>query len=148
MPLRLTGSLPQFWSLSCICEEGFAYWIEGAGDAIPLLLRGTDRCNGIEPLGYRPGHALMWALIEDVFFADDRAAVIAEVAEAFGPPLADRLEAAEPPPHRVLCRRLDRSPYAGLAAFSRWALGDVSNEVICSCGPPASSENVVYMSPT
>jgi hypothetical protein len=113
-----------------ICEEGFAYWTEVAADSIPLLLRGSDRCNGIEPLGYRPGYALMWALIEDVFFADDRAAVLAEVAEAFGAALADRLEAAAPPPHAELCLRLDRSAYAGLSAFSRHQLGDVSNPVL------------------
>jgi hypothetical protein len=52
------------------------------------------------------------------------------VAETFGPGLADRLEAADPPEHRVLCRRLARSPYSGLVAFSRWALGDVSNPLI------------------
>ena len=45
-------------------------------------MRGTDRCNGIEPLGSRPGYALQWALIQEVFNGDERSEVIAEVAEA------------------------------------------------------------------
>jgi hypothetical protein len=108
-----------------ICEQGFDFWADAAGEFIPLLVRGTDRCNGIDPLGYRPGYALQWALIQDVFNDDERHQVIAEVAETFGKALADRLEAAEPPAHHVLCRRLARTRYVGLVAFSRWALGDV-----------------------
>jgi hypothetical protein len=112
-------------------DQGFEIWAEGASDVIPLLMRGTDRCNGIEPLGDRPGYTLQWALIEDVFVGDERAAVLAEVADAFGPALADRLESIQPPPHQVLCRRLTRSPYRGLVVFSRWALGDViSNPIL------------------
>jgi hypothetical protein len=113
-----------------ICDEGFDFWVEAAAEFIPLLLRGTDRCNGIEPVGFRPGYALMWALIEDVFFDDQRSEVIAEVAEAFGEALAERLAAADPPEHRVLRRRLARTPYAGMVAFSCWALGDVGNPVL------------------
>src|SRR5438876_10159160 len=56
--------------------------------------------NGIDPLGSRPGYALQWALIQDVFNGDERSEVIAEVAEAFGEALASRLEAAEPPAHQ------------------------------------------------
>ena len=55
-----------------------------------------------------------------------RPAVLAEVADAFGPALADRLESAQPPPHELLCRRLAGSPYRGIVTFSRWALGDVA----------------------
>lgn len=110
-----------------ICEEGFEVWADVAAESIPLLLRGTDRCNGIEPQGYRPGYALQWTLIEDVFNGDERSEVIAEVAETFGEALANRLAAADPPPHHVLCRRLARSPYLGVVAFSRWAVGDISN---------------------
>ena len=44
---------------------------------------------------------------------------------ALGQLLADRVESVQPPPHQLLCRRLARSPYRGIAAFSRWALGDV-----------------------
>jgi hypothetical protein len=95
-----------------------------------VLLRGTDRCNGIDTQGYRPGYALQWALVQDVFYGDERSQLVAEVAETFGEALADRLEAIDPPAHEVLCRRLTRSPYAGVVAFSRWALGDVSNPVI------------------
>jgi hypothetical protein len=113
-----------------ICDEGFEFWVESDGEVLPLLLRGTDRCNGIEPLGYRPGYALMWTLIQDVFFDDERSQVIAEVADSFDARLADRLLAAEPPPHEILCRRLGRSPYMGLVAFSRYVLGDVSNPVL------------------
>jgi hypothetical protein len=93
-------------------------------------MRGTDRCNGIDPQGSRPGYALQWALIQDAFDRDDRSQVIAEVAQAFGEQLADRLEATDPPEHAVLCRRLARSPYRGLVAFSCWALGDVSNDIL------------------
>jgi hypothetical protein len=32
-----------------ICEQGFEVWAEVAAESIPVLLRGTDRCNGIEP---------------------------------------------------------------------------------------------------
>jgi hypothetical protein len=110
-----------------ICEQGFEVWAEVAAESIPVLLRGTDRCNGIEPQGFRPGYALQWALIEDVFNGDERSEVIAEVAEAFGEALASRLEAADPPAHHILCRRLARSPYLGIVAFSRWALGDITN---------------------
>jgi hypothetical protein len=99
-------------------------------DALPLQVRGTDRCNGIDPRGYRPGYALQWALLEDVFNGDERSEVIAEVAAVFGNALADRLAVANPPPHRTLCRRLGRSPFLGIVAFSRWALGDVSNPVL------------------
>lgn len=108
-----------------VVDQGFEFWADGNAEFIPVLMRGTDRCNGIEPLGYRPGYALQWALIQDVFYADERSQVIAEVANAFGPEIADRLESAQPPEHHVLCRRLGRSPYRGLVAFSRWALGDV-----------------------
>jgi hypothetical protein len=93
-------------------------------------MRGTDRCNGIEPTGYRPGYALQWALIQDVFYGGERTAVIGEVADTFGPELADRLESVQPPEHQVLCRRLARCPYRGIVAFSRWALGDVVNPVL------------------
>src|SRR5207249_11871881 len=100
-----------------VFDQGFEFWAEGAIDFIPLLMRGTDRCNGIEPTGYRPGYALQWALIQDVFNGDERPQVIAEVAETFGEALARRLEAADPPPHEVMCRRLGRSPYVGMLAF-------------------------------
>jgi hypothetical protein len=89
-----------------VCEQGFDFWVDAASEFIPMLMRGTDRCNGIEPLGYRPGFTLMWALIENVFYGDERAAVIAEVAEAFGDELANRLEATDPPEHFGLRRRL------------------------------------------
>jgi len=107
-----------------VVDQGFEFWAEGNADFIPVLMRGTDRCNGIEPLGYRPGYTLQWALIQDVY-ADERSELIAEVADAFGPEIADRLESVQPPEHHVLCRRLSRSPYRGIVAFSRWALGDV-----------------------
>jgi hypothetical protein len=113
-----------------VCEQGFDFWVEAATDFIPLLMRGTDRCNGLEPLGDRPGYALMWALIEDVFYEDQRAQLIAEAAQAFGEQLADRLQAADPPEHRVLRHRLARTPYAGMLAFSCWALGDVRNPLL------------------
>jgi len=115
-----------------ICEQGFDFWADAAAESIPLLVRGTDRCNGIDPLGYRPGYALQWALIQDVFNDDERFQVIAEVAEAFGKALADRLEAVDPPAHHILCRRLARTRYVGLVAFSRWALGDVptNNDIL------------------
>jgi len=109
-----------------ICEQGFEVWADVAAESIPLLLRATDRCNGIEPQGYRPGYALQWALIEDAFSGDERSEVIAEVAETFGKAVANRLETADPPPHYVLCTRLARSPYVGVVAFSRWALGSTS----------------------
>ena len=107
-------------------DQGFEMWAEGDSHVIPVLMRGTDRCNGIEPLGDRPGYALQWALIQDVFSGDERTALLAEVADAFGPALAERLESVEPPTHQLLCGRLARSPYAGIVAFSRWALGDVA----------------------
>ena len=44
----------------------------------------------------RPGYALQWALIEDVFNGGERSEVMAEVAETFGAELASRLEAADP----------------------------------------------------
>ncbi len=88
--------------------DGFELWAESATESVPLLLRGTDR----------------------VFYGDERSQLVAEIAETFGEALADRLEAIDPPPHAVLCRRLTRSPYAGVVAFSRWALGDVSNPVL------------------
>jgi hypothetical protein len=113
-----------------ICEQGFEVWAEVGAESLPLLMRGTDRCNGIDPLGSRPGYALQWALIQDVFNGDERAQVIAEVAETFGEALAGRLEAAEPPAHQLLCHRLARSPYFGMLAFSSWALGDVRNPLI------------------
>lgn len=115
-----------------VCGEGFDFWADAAADSIPLVLRGTDRCNGIDPLGCRPGYALQWALIQDVFNDDERSQVTVEVAETFGTALADRLEAADPPAHQVLCRRLARSRYVGLVAFSRWALGDVpsNNDIL------------------
>jgi len=113
-----------------ICEQGFDFWAHAAMESIPLLVRGTDRCNGIDPLGYRPGYALQWALIQDVFNDDERSQLIAEVTETFGEALADRLEATDPPAHHVLCRRLARSPYVGVVAFSRWALGDTPNNDI------------------
>lgn len=113
-----------------VWQEGFEHWAEAAGHRIPLMVRGHDQCNGLEPLGYRPGYALLWALIQDVFWDDQRSEVIAEIAGPFGESLADRLDTADPPEHSVLCRRLDRSPYAALAAFSRWVLGDVRNELL------------------
>lgn len=113
-----------------VCEQGFEFWVDAASTFIPMLMRGTDRCNGIEPLGYRPGYALMWTLVEDVFFGDERAAVIAEVAEAFGEQLAQRLEATNPPEHAVLRHRVARTPYVGLYRFSRWALGDVTSPLL------------------
>jgi len=111
-----------------VCDQGFDVWADVAAESIPLLVRGTDRCNGIEPLGYRPGYALQWALIQDVFNDDERSQVIAEVAQTFGKALADRLATVDPPAHHILCRRLARTPYVGLVAFSRWALGDVPND--------------------
>ena len=57
-----------------------------------------------------------------MFNGDERPQVIAEVAETFWEALAGRLEAAEPPPHEVLCQRLARSRYIGMLAFSSWAL--------------------------
>lgn len=113
-----------------VCDQGFEFWVDAATKFIPMLMRGTDRCNGIEPLGYRPGYALMWTLIQDVFLGDERAAVIAEVAEVFGEALAERLEAANPPDHAVLRRRVARTPYVGLYQFSRWALGDVTSPLL------------------
>ena len=115
-----------------IREQGFDFWADAAAESIPLLVRGTDRCNGIEPLGYRPGYALQWALIQDVFNDDERSQVIAEVAQTFGKALAHRLAAVDPPAHHILCRRLARTPYVGVVAFSRWALGDVpkNNEIL------------------
>jgi len=113
-----------------VCGDGFELWAEAATECVPLLLRGTDRCNGIEPQGSRPGYALQWALVQDVFNSDERSQLVAEVAETFGVALSDRLEAIEPPAHEVLCRRLTRSPYTGLVSFSRWALGEVSNPVL------------------
>ena len=113
-----------------VCDQGFDVWADVAAESLPLLMRGTDRCNGIDPLGSRPGYALQWALIQDVFDGDERAQVIAEVAETFGEALAGRLEAAEPPAHQVLRHRLARSPYYGMLAFSSWALGDVRNPLL------------------
>jgi hypothetical protein len=113
-----------------VCEQGFEFWVDAASTCIPMLMRGTDRCNGIEPLGYRPGYALMWTLIENVFFGYQRAAVIAEVADAFGEVLAERVEATNPPEHAVLRRRVARTPYVGLYRFSRWALGDVTSPLL------------------
>ena len=126
-----------------ICEQGFDVWADVAAESIPLLMRGTDRCNGIEPQGFRPGYALQWALIEDVFNGDERSEVIAEVAEAFGEALASRLEAADPPAHHILCRRLARSPYLGVVAFSRWALGDISNNDILNLHQHHADELVI-----
>jgi hypothetical protein len=113
-----------------ICDDGFNNWADGAGTFIPMLMRGTDRCNGLEPFGYRPGLALMWALIQDVFYGDERAELIAEVALEFGEALADRLQAADPPRHAVLRRRIARTAYAGVFAFSCWALGSVQNPLL------------------
>jgi hypothetical protein len=45
---------------------------EVAAESIPVLLRGTGRCNGIDPMGYRPCYAPRWALIQDVFNGDER----------------------------------------------------------------------------
>src|SRR5712692_6630196 len=42
-----------------MCEQGFDLWADAAAECIPILVRGADRCNGIEPLGYRTGFALM-----------------------------------------------------------------------------------------
>jgi hypothetical protein len=103
-----------------ICEQGFDFWADAAGEFIPLLVRGTDRCNGIDPLGYRPGYALQWALIQDVFNDDERHQVIAEVAETFGKALADRLEAAEPPAHHS---SVGAWPVRDTSAWSRSAAG-------------------------
>jgi hypothetical protein len=113
-----------------VCEQGVDMWADAASEFIPLVLRGTDRCNGIDPLGWRPGYALQWALIQDVFYGDERSQLIAEVAQAFGETLADRLAAADPPEHHVLRKRLSSSPYFGIVAFSRWALGDISGNDI------------------
>ena len=113
-----------------VCEQGFDMWADVALEFIPLVLRGTDRCNGIDPMGWRHGYALQWALIQNVFYGDERSQLIAEVAQAFGEPLADRLAASDPPDHQVLCNRLSRSPYIGIVAFSRWALGDISGNDI------------------
>jgi hypothetical protein len=114
-----------------VCDQGFDVWADVTAESLPLLMRGTDRCNGIDPLGSRPGYALQWALIQDVFDGDERAQVIAEVAETFGEALAGRLEAAAgPPAHQLLRHRLARSPYYGMLAFSSWALGDVRNPLI------------------
>jgi hypothetical protein len=130
-------------------DQGFEFWAQAATDFIPLLMRGTGRRNGIEATGFRPGYALQWALIQDVFYDDERAQILVEVAETFGEQLADRIESAQPPEHQVLCRRLARSPYVGMASFSRWALGDVSvNPLILTWVPPPSRNNVVYMSTT
>jgi hypothetical protein len=87
----------QFELDEAVCDQGFDVWADVAAESIPLVMRGTDRCNGIDPLGGRPGCALQWALIQDVFDGDERSEVIAEVAEAFGDALAGRLEAADPP---------------------------------------------------
>ena len=111
---------------SDMCEQGFDFWADTAAESIPLLVRGTDRCNGIEPLGYRPGYALQWALIQDVFNDDERSQVIAEVAHTFGKALAHRLAAVDPPAHHILCRRLARTRYIGLVAFSRCWLSHLS----------------------
>jgi hypothetical protein len=113
-----------------VTELGFDTWVEMGADVLPLQMRGADRCNGIDPRGFRPGYALQWVLIEDVFNGDERSEVIAEVADVFGDKLADRLAAADPPPHRILCRRLARSPFLGIVRFSQWALGDVSNPLL------------------
>ena len=83
-------------------------WAEAAPELIPLPLRGHDRCNGLEPFGYRPGYTLLWALIQDVYWDDQRAQLIGEVSETFGRRLAERLAATGPPEHRVLSRRLAR----------------------------------------
>ena len=106
-----------------VCDQGFDVWADVTAESLPLLMRGTDRCNGIDPLGSRPGYALQWALIQDVFDGDERAQVIAEVAETFGEALAGRLEAAEPPAHQLLRHRLARSPYYGMLAFSQLGPG-------------------------
>jgi len=109
-----------------ICDGGFEFWADAADEFIPLVLRGTDRCNGLEPTGFRPGYTLQWALIEDIFDGDERSQVIAEVADTFGNHLADRLEGSTPPAHHTLRRRLARSPYVGMVAFGCWALGDAA----------------------
>ncbi len=70
-----------------VFDQGFEFWAEESANFIPILMRGTDRCNGIEPLGYRPGLALQWALIQDVFYGGERSEVTAEAAEASGPEL-------------------------------------------------------------
>jgi hypothetical protein len=113
-----------------VCRQGFEIWAEAAPEFIPLPMRGHDRCNGLEPFGYRPGYTLLWALIQDVFWDDQRAQLIGEVSETFGSRLADRLASTDPPEHRVLSRRLARSPYAGMLAFSCWVLGDVANDLL------------------
>ena len=38
-----------------VCDQGFDVWADVAAESLPLLMRGTDRCNGIDPLGSRPG---------------------------------------------------------------------------------------------
>jgi hypothetical protein len=111
------------------------------------VVRGTDRCNGILPLGYRPGYTLQWALIEDVFNVE-RSQLIDEAAQVFGETLADRVAAADPPVHQTLYRRLARSPYRGVVSFSRWPLGDTANDIIQTWTPAPSREDVVYMSTT
>jgi hypothetical protein len=65
-----------------------------------------------------------------VYWDDQRAQLIGEVSETFGRRLAERLAATDPPEHRVLSRRLARSPYAGMLAFSCWVLGDVNNDLL------------------
>jgi hypothetical protein len=128
-------------------DQGFEFWAQTATDFIPLLMRGTDRCNGIEATGFRPGYALQWALIQDVFYDDERSQILAQVAETFGEELADRIESVQPPEHQVLCRRLARSPYVGMASFSRWALGDVSfNPVLYHHAHHADSLRVPWTS--
>jgi hypothetical protein len=112
-----------------VCEQGFEVWADIAGESIPIVVRGTDRCNGIDPLGCRPGYAMQWALIQDVFNGE-RSQLIAEVAQVFGEALADRLAAADPPAHQTLCQRLARSPYRGVVSFSRWTLGDTANSIL------------------
>ena len=129
-----------------VCDQGFDVWADVAAESPTLLMRGTDRCNGIDPMGFRPGYALQWALIEDVFNGDERTEVIAEVAETFGAVLGSRLEAADPPAHQILRRRLARSPYLGVVAFSRWARRHLEQPHYLDLDPPRSSANVVYMS--
>ena len=98
----------------------------GGGCTDTIDLRGRTVIPGmidnhfhVQLVGSRPGYALQWALIQDVFNGDERADVIAEVAETFGDALSRRLEAADPPTHEILSRRLARSPYADRTSSSQ-----------------------------
>ena len=63
-----------------VCEQGFEFWADAAGQSIPIAVRGHDRCNGLEPFGYRPGYALLWGLLQDVFWGATRFAQIMNIS--------------------------------------------------------------------